>query len=324
MKAGARAMTGGVLVLTKKIAESTQLKTKEKSEDPISPILKDLDAIAHNFPEDSSSLVAAEHSLIEHRSLPKKEAGKKPQDGINGFASSSIQDIYAFLKSDEKSDEEGSGGALPGEERMLLSNSGDLKKVTGVYQKLVDGLHSKEKAVDDQLKWCGSIARDAKLDSDAVARSLKMTGAKLNLVNVAMSEYQGTMAFNKQQQTSLEARDKRLQKLTDVKDSMLRQAYGTLKEYGQQLLSLSSELNQKPTADEHKGAALIRSLWQKLEKHQGLLEQWQVESKDRRQAIATASKAVQKGLAESTRQASRRLVRLKAESQVLTSLSSAK
>merc|ERR1719247_1731959 len=162
MKAGARAMTGGVLVLTKKIAESTQLKTKEKSEDPISPILKDLDAIAHNFPEDSSSLVAAEHSLIEHRSLPKKEAGKKPQDGINGFASSSIQDIYAFLKSDE----EGSGSAqLPGEERMLLSNSGDLKKVTGVYQKLLDGLHSKEKAVDDQLKWCASISRDAKLDS---------------------------------------------------------------------------------------------------------------------------------------------------------------
>merc|ERR1719181_1361365 len=127
---------------------------------------------------------------------------QKPADGINGFASSSIQDIYAFLKSDDQA----GGAALPGEERMLLSNSGDLKKVTGIYQNLLEHVHSKEKSVDDQLKWCGSIARDAKVDSDAVARSLKWTGAKLNLVRVAMSEYESTIEFNTLQQKAIAAR----------------------------------------------------------------------------------------------------------------------
>merc|ERR1719240_1218092 len=108
---------------------------------------------------------------------------------------------------------------------MLLSNSGDLKKVTGTYDGLLDHVHSKEKAVDDQLKWCGSIARDAKVDSDAVARSLKWTGAKLNLVRVAMTEYESTMEFNKQQQNTLATRSAQLQKLSDVEDQQLQQSY---------------------------------------------------------------------------------------------------
>merc|ERR1719181_2214889 len=150
---------------------------------------------------------------------------QKPADGINGFASSSIQDIYAFLKSDDQ----GGGAALPGEERMLLSNTGNLNKVTGIYEGLLDHVQTKEKAVDDQLKWCGSIARDAKVDSDAVARSLKWTGAKLNLVRVAMNEYQSTSEFNQQQQDAMTAKSTQLQKLSDVEDGQLQQAYSALK-----------------------------------------------------------------------------------------------
>merc|ERR1719446_292041 len=112
---------------------------------------------------------------------------------------------------------------------MLLSNAGELKKATGVYQNLLEHVHTKEKALDDQLKWCGSIARDAKVDSDAVARSLKWTGAKLNLVRVAMSEYESTMEFN-QQQSTVRERSLQLQKLSDVEDSQLQQSYAALKE----------------------------------------------------------------------------------------------
>merc|ERR1719440_644290 len=174
-----------------------QVKAHGKSKDAVSPILKDLDAMSKQFPEDSSSFQSAEKQVVANRS-PRTDAqttdDEKPADGINGFATSSIQDIYAFLKSDEQ----GGGSSLPGEERMLLSNSGDLKKVTGIYQNLLDHVHTKEKAVDDQLKWCGSIARDAKADADAVDRSLKWTDAKLNLVHVAMAEYNRTVAFNKE------------------------------------------------------------------------------------------------------------------------------
>jgi len=301
----------------------TQAKAhgKLKMRDAVSPILKDLEAMASNFPEDSASFSDAATRLMAQRS-PDADAtpAQKPGDGINGFASSSIQDIYAFLKSDEQ----GGGAALPGEERMLLSNSGDLKKVTGIYQNLLEHVHSKEKSVDDQLKWCGSIARDAKVDSDAVARSLKWTGAKLNLVRVAMSEYEGTIDFNKQATSAMAARSVQLQKLSDVEDSQLQQSYNALKEYGQQLMSLVSELGSKSNPEERKGAEVVRGLLDKVEKHQGLLQQWRVQSKDRRQAVDSAFKAVQQSLADGVKQSQRRLVRLKVESQVLTSLASSK
>jgi hypothetical protein len=298
-------------------------QAKAQTRDPISPILKDLAAMANKFSDDSSAFVDAEQTVQAQRSVPEEKpaAGKKPQDGINGFASSSIQDIYAFLKSDEQG---GGGAQLPGEERMLLSNSGDLNRVTGVYQNLLDNVHSKEKAVDDQLKWCSSIARDAKVDSDAVARSLKWTGAKLNLVKVALSEYEGTIAYNKQQQTAITDRDLRLKKLYEVEDHQLRQSSEMLKTYGQQLLSLIGELNQKSTPEERKGAEIVRGLMDKLEKHEGLLQQWRGQNKETREAVESTSSVVQRSLADGIKQANRRLVRLKVESQVLTSLSSSK
>jgi len=298
-------------------------KAHSKLHDSVSPIFKDLEAMAKSFPEDSSSFKTAQRQLVENRS-PQADAqtdqAKKSAGGIDGFATSSIQDIYAFLKSDDQ----GGGASLPGEERMLLSNSGDLKKVTSIYQSLLNQVHNKEKTVDDQLKWCGSIARDAKVDSDAVARSLKWTGAKLNLVRVAMSEYQNTMEFNSQQQSAMASRSAQLQKLSDVEDSQLQQSYGALKEYSQQLLSLVSELGQKSNPEERKGAEVIRGLLEKVEKHQGLLQRWRLQSKDRREGVDASFKVVQQALGDGAKQSQRRLVRLKVESQVLTSLASSK
>jgi hypothetical protein len=292
-----------------------------KVHDSVSPILKDLEAMSKKFPEDAATFQDAEKHVKAHRSAsPDAAPAHKVGDGINSFASSSIQDIYAFLKSDEQ----GGGSTLPGEEKMLLSNSGELKKVTNIYDGLLDHVHTKEKAVDDQLKWCGSIARDAKVDSDAVARSLKWTGAKLNLVRVAMSEYESTMSFNKQQQDAMQTRSTQLQRLSDVEDAQLQTSYSALKEYGQQLLSLVSELGAKSNPEERKGAEVVRGLLEKVERHQGLLQQWRVQSKDRRQAVDSAFKVVSRALADGAKRSQRRLVRLKVESQVLTSLASSK
>lgn len=315
----------GAAFLRKSVKSRHQAKPKPapKVHDAVSPILKDLDAMAKQFPEDKSTFADAEHRLMSRRSAQTEATaaqGQKPADGINGFASSSIQDIYAFLKSDDQS----GGSEIAGEERMLLSNSGDLNKVTGIYQGLLDNVHTKEKSVDDQLKWCGSIARDAKLDSDAVARSLKWTGAKLNLVRVAMSEYENTAAFNKLQQSNMDTRSVQLEKLTQVEDGQLQRSYDALKEYGQQLLSLVTELEQKASPEERKGAEVVRSLLDKLEKHQGLLQQWRAQAGELRKNVNSAFKGVQRKLADGVSQSSRRLVRLKVESQVLTSLASSK
>lgn len=292
-----------------------------KVHDPISPILMDLKAMANKFPDDAEAFTGAQQMVVASKPNSRDDSpGQKPQDGIVGFAKSPIQDIQAFLKSDE----DGGGVQLPGEERILLSNVGVLDKVTNVYNNLLDNVHSKEKAVDDQLKWCSSIARDAKVDSDAVERSLKWTNAKLNLVNVAMAEYDSLVAFDKQQQSSLVANSAKLQKLAEVEDSQLQQTYATLKEYGQQLLSLESELGQRASEQERKGAEVVRQLLERLEKHQGLLQQWRVQSKDRHEAVDTSTKSVVDALSDHITQANRRQVRLKMESQVLTSLLSSK
>jgi sulfur carrier protein ThiS len=294
---------------------------KSKRHNAVDPILKDLEDMAKKFPQDSASFVDAEQHLAALRA-PEGNAHdgqvEKPANSINGFASSSIQDIYSFLKSDDQ-------GAMDlGEERMLLGNSGDLKAVTGVYGSLLDGVHAKEKIMDDQLKWCGSIVRDAKVDADAVARSVKWTGAKLNLVRVAMAEYNNTKEFNAQQQQSIATRSTQLQKLADVEDGQLQQSYDTLKAYAQQLLSLVSELGQKTSAEERKGADVIRGLLEKVEKHQGLLQRWRVQANDNHQAVSAAFKVVERALAEGAKQSSRRLVHLRVESQVLTSLAASK
>jgi hypothetical protein len=279
----------------------------------------DLKTMAQSFPDDSEAFTKAQGKLAAvNLASGSKEDAQKPQD--LAFAKSPIGDIQAFLKSEGQ----GGGVKLAGEERMLLANSGVVDKVTNVYNNLLEDARSKEKAMDDQLKWCGSIARDAKLDSDAVERSLKWTRAKLNLVNVAADEYDGLLAFNQQQQSSVAANSAKLQKLADVEDGQLQQTYQTLKEYGQQLLSLESELSQRASEEERKGAEVVRELLDRLEKHQGLLQQWRVQAKDRRQAVESSAKVVEDALGDQIKQAGRRQVRLKVEAQVLTSLLSSK
>merc|ERR1719162_2257807 len=119
-------------------------------------------------------------------------------------------------------------------------------------------------------------------------------------------------------------RSTKLQMLSDVEDSQLAQSYSALKEYGQQLLSLASELGAKSNKEGRQGAVVVRGLLSRIEKHQGLLQQWRVQSKDRRQAVDSSIKALQEGLADGVKQSQRRLVKLKAESQALTSLASSK
>merc|ERR1719201_787431 len=122
----------------------------------------------------------------------------------------------------------------------------------------------------------------------------------------------------------MSTKSEQLQKLSDVEDQQLQASYNALKEYGQQLLSLVSELGTKTSPEEKKGAEVVRSLLEKVEKHQGFLQQWRVQSKDRREAVDAALKDTQQALADGIKQSQRRLVRLKVEAQVLTSLASSK
>lgn len=295
-----------------------------KARDPVSAIMKDLEGLANEFTEDSSIFAEAERALVASRKS-REVAKRMATDGtVEGFASSSINDIYAYLKSDELP--QSSSAQLPSEERLLLRDSGDLTKVTDVYQNLLTRVNAEEQSVDGQLKWCSSIARDAIADVNAVTRSLKLTAAKLNLVQDAISDYEKSVAFSKSQQNSVSARAVQLQKLAAVEDKQLQQYSDSLKVYGQQLLSLLTTLEQEQASSpqNRKGADVVRGLLEKVEKQQGMLEQWRVQSKERRQAQLVALTALEQAFAAGIKANSKRLVRLKVEAQALTSLASSK
>merc|ERR1712124_164928 len=74
MKAGARAMTGGVL--TKKIAESTQLKTKD-----VKGVLAALQSIACAEVKKTEKFVIPQLTTLKLKHKPARKAGKKMMFG---------------------------------------------------------------------------------------------------------------------------------------------------------------------------------------------------------------------------------------------------
>ena len=74
MKAGARAMTGGVL--TKKIAESTQLKTKD-----VKGVLAALRTIACAEVKKTEKFVIPQLTTLKLKHKPARKAGKKMMFG---------------------------------------------------------------------------------------------------------------------------------------------------------------------------------------------------------------------------------------------------
>merc|ERR1712039_470807 len=74
MKAGARAMTGGVL--TKKIAESTQLKTKD-----VKGVLAALRTIATAEVKKTEKFVIPQLTTLKLKHKPARKAGKKMMFG---------------------------------------------------------------------------------------------------------------------------------------------------------------------------------------------------------------------------------------------------
>lgn len=309
-----------------------QIQTSTGSQSALRRVFRGLRRMADKYPEESAWFVDAEHQLnqpakdgamakrlAQHtdRSLVQTKVGTKN-------SSSSIQSIEQFVKTSLPEDSNPDVARLPGEERLLLANAGQLEPVRNLYGSLLGDAQAKEKGMSDQLNWCASISRDAKVDGEAVSRSLKRTHAKLNLVKEATASSEKSATYCKEQQDAVTMQLDQLRPISDSEDRERQRSQSVLNEHFKQLVSLERELSERPSQEDRQAAELIQGVLKQVKLHQKSLQQWHERSKKTRDAVHAADASLSKALADERQRNSRRLLWLKAEAQALSALAHSK
>lgn len=310
-----------------------QIKQREApAAGPARYVLGDLADLAQQFPEDSAwyidkaqalALSGARRTPTAAEAVPSARQSSPAGPGAagsGGSASAALRDIQQFADSETSPEDAASLAA----DRSLPTDPEQVRSIKGIYQNLLAKVQNKEQGVSNHTSFCQALVRDAKVDGAAMGRSMKRMDAKLNLVKVAMLEYEKGSKYNVAQSKTIEALGKQLGELAKRDDQRGESFYRQLNSFGQQLRNLVMQLGQEPSEEQRRGAELVRGLEQKILNHQGLLQSWRQVSAKRRDSVERADKAVQTALLTDVKHNNRRMVRLKAELSFLTSLSHAK
>jgi len=293
------------------------LQVRQSSGGAVGSVVGDLQSMARSFPEDASWYTDVVQSLGgTPPATPQVVLPVKPATP-SAAASNPLDDIAQFASATSTGDAD----VAP---RALVTDPSQVKKVKSAYEGLLGHVQEKETSISKRQKWCQSITRDSKVDGAAVARALKRMNAKLNLVNVAMLEYEKSSKYDQEQHDIIDTQLKKLSAFGDESARGNKRFYDSLGGLSRQLMGLVSELGQEGTTEERRGAEMARSLVAKVENHQNLLLQHRATSQKSLGAVGTADRAVQAALSQSVQHNNRRLLQFKAELQFLTSLSHAK
>jgi len=308
-----------------------QDSSSDVSNSPIRYVLGDLSSMAKKYPEEAAWYISEANDLAPKMSktaaiavtahvepaVPSNEAA------TNSATSDPLKDIQQFVNSADSQDG-GDVTGLTGEARPLLSDPQEVQKIKSSYKSLLARVQAKQRAVQDREKWCESTLRDSKLDGALVGQNLKRMNAKLNLVKVAMLQYEKSSQYYVEQGKFMESQVNKLAELSQEEEHQYSKGYQTLSDFSKQLMSLATELTQVLTTEERRNADMVKSLVQKLENHQNMLEvehrmwgKWKEE-------LVQADSAIQTALNTNIQHNDRRIVQFKTESSFLTSLSHAK
>jgi hypothetical protein len=287
--------------------------------------------MAKKYPEEAAWYISEANSLAPKTSKAAaiavtahvESVAPSNRDASNSASSDPLKDIQQFVNSADAQDG-GDVAGLSGENRPLLSDPEEVQKIKSSYKSLLARVQAKQSAVQDREKWCESTLRDSKMDGALVGQNLKRMNAKLNLVKVAMLQYEKSSQYYVQQGKFMESQVQKLQDLSKEEEHGYSKSYQTMSDFAKQLMSLATELTQVLTTEERRNADMVKSLVQKLENHQNMLEvehrmwgKWKDE-------LVQADSAIQTALQTNIQHNDRRIVQFKTESQFLTSLSHAK
>merc|ERR1719329_434463 len=198
------------------------------------------------------------------------------------------------------------------------------KKIKGLYKSLSNRLTDKEKAVGNLERWCSSVVRDAQADDDAISRAAKRTDAKLDLAKVASLESERDAGYYQKQHDLLAAQLASLHSTAEEEGAEFTRSREIIKAFSKQLISLASELSDDITDDEKRSADMARAFVEELEHHEDKMQEWHEGFQRMQEEIESADKVMQSTLADNVKRNQRRLVKFKAEAQLLSSLSNAK
>merc|ERR1719160_1696421 len=299
---------------------------------PIRYVLGDLSSMARKYPDQAAWYIAEANGLtpkVSKSSAIAVSAHIEPAatpsttDTANSANRDPLKDIQQFVNSADSQDG-GDVAALSGEARPLLSDPEEVQKIKSSYKSLLSRIESKQRSVQDREKWCEVTLRDSKMDGIMVSQNLKRMNAKLNLVKVAMLQYEKSSQYYVDQGKFMQGQVQKLAELSKEEDHEYSKGYQTMSDFSKQLMSLATELTEVLTTEERRNADMVKSLVQKLENHQNMLEvehrmwgKWKEE-------LVQADSAIQTALQTNIQHNDRRIVQFKTESQFLTSLSHAK
>jgi len=308
-------------MLTNQDASSSFLQVRSTHVSSLQGALHDLQSLAQSFPGEaawfvegaqrldaSSGVVLAEVS--QHHQV-KRRTGSAPNPDADP-----LHDIADFA-----SDMPNGGAARAA---SSLNNLEAPKKIKGLYKSLSDRLTDKEKAVGNLERWCSSVVRDAQADDDAIARASKRTDAKLDLAKVATLEAERDAGYYQKQHDDLAAQLASIHATAQEEGAEFTRSRDVIKDFSKELISLSSQLSDDITDDEKKSADMARAFVEELEHHEEKMQEWHEGFQRMQEEIESADKLMQRTLADNVKRNQRRLVKFKAEAQLLNSLSNAK
>lgn len=291
---------------------------------PISDVQGDLTSIAEKYPDQAAWYLSVANSL-DHVAAPRMslaEHNAKPAEKSSSASSSdngALQDIQRFVAANSENEDQGDAVALSGEARPLLSDPAEVQKIKSSYAALLTRIQTKQSSVQDNEKWCELAIREAKLDHTKTMRTVNRMKARLNLAQGTESNYQKDSMYYASQGKLLVKQREMLMELSSEADRQHSKAYGALSAFSKQLMSVATEMSELLTGEERRVADMTKSLIEKIENHQTMLEVNRKIWDKSKTGLLQADEAIQTVLGMNVRHNGQRIIRSQIQSQFLAS-----
>lgn len=317
-----------------------QLSGVQQVEDHIGRALKELDALARKFQDDSTLYMSAASNLSSLEQEMKAAAdigahnrnkssavavgtpstGRKPSD-----AQIALQDIQQFaLDSDDSSAGDGianGDASAVGEDTSSASMAVDAA-VRETYTSLLKQIMKKESVNENKRAWCKTVMKSASADGAAIARSRAQANAKLHIAQRAIVDYEQSSKYDLEQHGLIKAQQQHFESLSAEADRLRNRFTSFIVEQTKQLNFLILEAGQRSSSQDQRSSQIARQLVRVFEEHQQKLQAAARRAPQLRNAITSADTVLLRLLSEDARHAGHRLLRLKSEATLLASLSS--
>lgn len=258
-------------------------------------------------------------SLSEHGVEPPVKSSST-DDAAGSADNPALQDIQRFVAAADSEDkDEGDIVTISGDTRPLLSDPSEAQKIKISYMSLVAHLQAKQQSAQDSQKWCQYALREAKVDDTKTKRTVNRMRARLNLVKDSMFNYKKDAMYYTDEGKSLQNQGRKLVELSKQADRQHSRSQEALGDLSKQLMSVAAEMSELLTAEERRAAGMTKSLIEKVENHENMLEVKRQMWEKSKSALLEADADIQTVMTMNIHHNDRRTIESQIQSQFFTS-----